>query len=328
MFKIVILAFEGAVLSSIALPLDIFNSSGVLWNRLVGVEIDPRFSVRVATPGGRSIKCFQTVTIAPDCAMEEVDDVDLVMVAALPDLSNFPESRGDMLAWLKMKYAAGTQLASVCTGAFLLAATGLLDGKCATTHWGLAQLLQQQFPAIKVLPKRIVTDEGDLYCSGGANAGGDLALHIVRKYCGNEVAHQCGQALLLDPARKSQAPYEVFNFEKGHGDDKIATLQEWLERNYRKQVKIDSLARQAAMSRRTFERRFKAATGESPLQYLQRIRIDKAKMLLEKGDESFDRITDMVGYGDSSSFRKVFQKFTSMQPGAYRRKFRRFHYSP
>ncbi len=261
--------------------------------------------------------------VIPDCAMEEVTNDNMVMVAASPYLTYHKKSNRDMLAWLKMKHATGTQLASVCTGAFFLAATGLLDGKCATTHWGMAQQLQLRFPAVKVLPKRIVTDEGDLYCSGGANAGGDLALHIVRKFCGNDVAHQCGKALLLDPARESQAPYEVFNFEKGHGDEKIVILQNWIERNYRTKIRVNNLARKAAMSRRTFERRFKSATGETPLQYLQRVRIEKAKMLLEQGDDSFEQITDRVGYEDSSSFRRVFQKYTGLQPGAYRQKFLR-----
>lgn len=324
MVEVVILVTDGVVLSSVALPVDVFNAAGRMWNGMKGEKITPYFSVRLASPGGETVNSYKSISITPDLAMEDVEQPDLLVIAASVNFVRPTASYHQLYRQMRSLYRHGTHLASVCTGAFLLAATGLLDGKSATTHWGLADKLQQRYPQVKVMPKRILTDEGDLYCSGGANAGGDLALHLVRKFCNSEVSYQCSRVLLLDPERISQAPYEIPHFEKKHGDEKVGGIQDWLERNFHKPFRVEELAARAAMSRRNFERRFKNATGESPLQYLQKIRIEKAKILLESTSDSFEQITLQTGYEDSSSFRKVFEKSTGLTPGSYRRRFHRY----
>ncbi len=175
---------------------------------------------------------------------------------------------------------------------------GLLNGKTATTHWGAAKFFKRKYPKVKLKPHRLVTDEGDLFCSGGA------------------------KALLIDFGRKSQMPYAVFDVEKSHGDKKITRIQEWIGNNYQKRIRIDSLAQKSGLTRRTFERRFKNATGDTPLQYLQRVRIEKAKYLLESSSNTFEEITYQTGYEDSSSFRKLFIQNTGLTPGLYRNKFK------
>lgn len=321
MKQITILALEGTPLSAIALPADIFLATGIFWNRLFGLPEEPRFSLRIASLDGGPVRCHRSVAITPDCAFAEIGRPDLLIVSPLTDLHSPLLGSAPLLDNLRELHESGCDLASICTGAFLLAATGLLDGKRATTHWGLTRFFARMYPRVILDPQQTVTDEGRLLTSGGANAGGDLALHLVRRYCGSETALRCAKALVLDPARTSQAPYEVFHTRKNHGDEQIALIQQWLEQNFHTDIKIDSLARRAAMSRRTFERRFKNATGDSPLQYLQRIRVEHAKLHLENGQESFETITSRVGYEDSSTFRKIFSKSTWLQPGSYREKF-------
>ncbi len=321
MINIVIMIYDDVLVSSFALPQDVFQSTGVLWNRISAIDEQQQFSVNIVSPGGTPVRCYNSVEIRPQLAMEDVEDADVILIAASMNLQGYRQKHRELISWLKKKYDQGSQIASICTGAFMLAETGLLNGKSATTHWGMVKRLQDAYPDVRVLGKRIVTDEGDLYCSGGANAGGDLALHLVGKFCGNEVAHQTSRVLLLDPTRQSQAPYVMYSFDKRHGDGKIIDMQEWIEMHYNSRITVDLLAKKAAMSRRNFERRFKIATGESPIQYLQRFRIEKAKLLLQKGESTFDEITAMVGYEDSSTFRKIFQKNTGLQPGAYKQKF-------
>ena len=321
MIRVAILAFEGVPLSSIALPADIFLATGTFWNRLFGRPEELYFNVRVVSLDGQSVSCHRSISINPDGALADIDRPDLLIITGLTDLQSPLLESCELSETLQELHRNGTVLASICTGAFVLAATGLLNGKRATTHWGLAKLFARRFPEVILEPQQTITDEGSLLCSGGANAGADLALHLVRRYCGIETACHCAKALLLDPARTSQSPYEVYHSTKNHGDEQITPIQQWLEKNFHTSISIDLLARRAAMSRRTFERRFKNATGDSPLQYLQRIRVENAKFFLETSQKSFDEITTKVGYEDSSTFRRIFSKTTGLQPGSYREKF-------
>ncbi len=322
MKTVAVLAHENTPLSALALPVDIFNAVDVFWNRLYGQKPVPRFSVRVASPDGRPIRCKNSVSITPDCAMQDLEKVDILFISPIIDIGSSFKRYQKSIEYICAAHATGTVVASICTGAFLLAASGLLDGKEATTHWGLAEYFSRRFPLVKLLPQRTVVEDGRLCSSGGANAGADLCLHLVRKFCGSESAYRCARALVLDPVRNSQAPYEVFHFDKNHGDREIAAVQHWLENNYHEEIGVISMARKAAMSRRTFERKFKNATGESPLSYLKKVRIESAKLMLETGSDTFEQITVRVGYGDPSSFRRAFQKNTGVTPAVYREKFR------
>jgi transcriptional regulator GlxA family with amidase domain len=224
--------------------------------------------------------------------------------------------------WLRTHYESGSSIASVCTGAFLLAETGLLDEKTATTHWGFTRLFNQRYPKVNLKPKRLITDEGDLFCSGGVYSGVDLSIYLVEKLCGRQTAVQCSKAVIYDYVRKSQAPYGIHLFQKDHNDLKIRAVQEYMEKNYNSdKVNYDKLAEKFCLSRRTLIRRFKAATGDTPLLYLQRFRVEIAKVLLEKRHHTFDEIAYQVGYEDSGYLRKIFVQFTGLRPKEYQRKF-------
>ena len=321
MKNITILALAGSPLSAIALPADIFLAAGVFWNKLFGLPEEPRFTVRIATLDGLPVRCQGSIVINAECALADIGQPNLLIIAPLTDLHHPLLRSANLHDRLRDLHNRGIHLASICTGAFLLAATGLLDGKKATTHWALRQVFAKRYPRVQLEISQTVTDEDSLLCSGGANAGGDLALHLVRRYCGNETALHCARALLLDPARISQAPYEVFSSVAQHDDLPVQSIQSWLEEHLQDAIRIDDLATRAAMSRRTFERRFKNATGDSPLRYLQRLRVERAKFLLESGRETFDTITGQVGYEDASTFRRIFLQNTGLQPGSYREKF-------
>ena len=323
MKKIAILAMYNTMASTIIGPMDIFYQAGVLWNYFNGQKLTPYFEVKLVTNSGEPFKCLSGVQMTPDSSIHDLQDADLILVSSILDIDKTLHVQGEVIDWLKDRYRRGSHIATICTGAFVLAETGLLNGKTATTHWGFADQFQKRYPQIELKPERLITDEGDLFCSGGYNAGIDLSLYLVEKYCGHEVALQSSKSVIADIGRTSQAPYAIFQFQKDHHDSQILMVQEWIENNFDQAFKYDRLARNHGMSRRTFERRFKNATGDTPLTYQQRIRVEAAKRLLEDGNRSFEEITYQVGYEDSSSFRKIFLKQTGLRPMEYQKKFQR-----
>ena len=221
----------------------------------------------------------------------------------------------------KKKAAQNVMIASNCTGGFLLAETELLNHKTATTHWMFTEQFRKRYPLVDFKPESMITDENQFYCSGGSTTFFDLSLYLTEKFMGHEVAAQCSKILLLDPVRSSQTPYCSLNFQKHHQDSSILNAQQWLEKHYREDFMIDSVAKQFNMSIRNFKRRFKKVTGDTPLKYLQRVRIEAAKRDLRNIQKSVEEIGCGVGYEDAGFFRKVFKRYTNLTPSLYRQKF-------
>ncbi|HEJ84143.1 MAG TPA: GlxA family transcriptional regulator [Desulfobacteraceae bacterium] len=323
MKKVTILALFNTMASTVIAPMDTFYQAGVIWNYFRGQRPTPLFETEIVTTDGKPFKCLNGTIITPDNSIHDVDTTDLIVVSSILDIEKTLKYEGEAVSWLKHHYAQGTHIASICTGAFVLAETGLLDGKTATTHWGAADEFRQRYPRVRLKPERLITDEGDLFCSGGMNAGTDLCLYLVEKYCGHEVALQSSKAMISDIGRTLQTPYSIFQFQKDHNDPQILSAQKLLEENFHRSYPYEKLARKFGMSRRTFERRFKAATGDTPLLYLQRIRVEMAKRMLETEDTSFDEIVYRVGYEDTSAFRKIFLKQTGVRPTEYKQRFQK-----
>lgn len=323
MKKITILAMYRTMASTVVGPLDVFYQAGVMWNYFQGQKLTPYFDVKIVTSNGKPFKCLSGVRMLPHGAMTDVQETDLIIISSILEIEQTLQHQGEVIEWIKEQYRRGVQIASICTGAFVLAETGLLDGKTATTHWGFANQFRKRYPRVELKPERLITDEGSLFCSGGYNAGTDLSLYLVEKYCGHEVALQSSKSVISDIGRTTQAPYAIFEFQKDHNDSRILSVQRWIEDHFEQNFTYDQLACKHAMSRRTFERRFKSATGDTPLVYQQRIRVEAAKRMLENGEHSFDEITFQVGYLDSSSFRKIFSKQTGLRPSEYQKKFQR-----
>ena len=321
MKNVYLLALQNTMASTFIEPLEVFYQAGVMWNYYHGEKLTPYFNVNVVTTNGKPFRCLTGLKIVPDGSIEDVKDPDLIIVSSIMDIDKTMKAQGEVVDWLKERHREGSHLAAVCSGAFVLAETGLLDGKSATTHWLFADDFRKRYPEVKLQPEKLITDEGDLYCSGGYNAGIDLSLYLVEKYYGHDVALKSSKCIISDIGRRNQLPYVVFQCRKDHKDKEIAAVQEWIENNFDKNITYEGLAKKSGMSRRTLERRFKTATGETPLTYQQAIRVEAAKRLLESGNNSFDEITFKVGYEDSSTFRKVFYKQTRLRPSEYRRKF-------
>ena len=323
MKKVAILAMHNAMASTITGPMDVFYQAGVMWNYFQGQEVTPFFETKIVTIDGRSFRCLNGSRMVPDCSIREVDSTDLIVVSSTFNIEKALKYEGEAFEWLEEHHRRGAHIATVCTGAFVLAETGLLDGKTATTHWGAVSEFRRRYPRVLLIPERLITDEGDLFCSGGMTAGMDLAIYLVEKYCGHEVALQSSKAMVSDIGRTLQTPYAIFRFQRDHNDPQILVVQRLLEERFDQDYPYEELARRFGMSRRTFERRFKGATGDTPLIYLQRVRVEAAKHLLETQPLSFDEITYRVGYEDNSAFRTIFRKQTGLRPKEYRRRFQR-----
>lgn len=223
--------------------------------------------------------------------------------------------------WLRARHAEGTVLGSVCAGAFVLAETGLMDGRRATTHWAFAEQLARRFPDIRLTEDHMVLDEGDIVTAGGILAWTDLGLTLVERFLGPATMLATARFLLVDPPRSSQRPFAAFIPRFDHGDDSIRRAQHHLHAHSSEALHLTELHAVAGMTERTFLRRFIAATGHRPNAYLQQVRIAHARQLLERTLAPVDRIAWQVGYFDPAAFRKIFQKLVGTTPAVYRQRF-------
>lgn len=320
MKDVAILALDNTLSSTVTGPLDILGQAGVLWNQIAGMQPDPFFNVRIVSVDGKPVRCHNNVILDVQDSIHDVQNGGLIIISS-EDLNVLDDMSKKVTPWLIDRYEQGASIASICTGAFLLAETGLLDHKRATTHWGYADLFRKRYPKVKLHLESLVTDEGNLFCSGGAHSYLDLSLYLVEKYCGYEVAVQCARSLLLDMGRTSQTPYAIFEFQKNHQDREILKAQLWIEEHFSQEIVLEELADLCSMSIRNFKRRFKKATGDTPLGYVQRFRIEAAKRLLRKSRQGIEEIGYETGYNDTGFFREIFKRYTGISPAAYRRKY-------
>lgn len=239
---------------------------------------------------------------------------------------NLTGARGDdtpaLLDWLAAQHRSGTVMCSACAGAFWLGHCGLLDGRAATTHWALEEEFRAAFPAVTLVSEEILVDENDIVTAGGVMAWIDLGLYVVNRWLGPQIMSATARQLLVDPSGREQRNYRSFRPRLDHGDRTILGVQHWLERQARETATVVEMAERARLSGRTFLRRFKAATGLAPLEYLQNLRIENARGLLERTATPIAEIAWRVGYADVSAFTRIFRSTTGITPGAYRKRFR------
>jgi transcriptional regulator GlxA family with amidase domain len=263
-------------------------------------------------------------TIAPDVLMKDVKKTDLIIIPAMHgDLPKAMEMNKDFLPWIVQQYNNGAELASFCIGAFFLAATGLLKGKQCATHWTAANQFRQQFPDVNLVDDKIMTAEDGIYTSGGAYSFLNLLTYIIEKYAGREIAVLIAKAFMIDIDRVSQSPFIIFQGQKNHEDETIKKAQEFIEKNYHDKIAVDQLASMLAQGRRNFERRFKKATSNTVVEYIQRVKIEAAKKDLETKRKNINEVMYDVGYADTKAFRTVFKKITGLSPIEYRNKYNR-----
>lgn len=322
MITITLLAENGCLSSGISGCADAFSIADISWRIMGNSEAGPLFKTQIATVDGMPVKANAGILIQPDCSISEIDKTTLIIVPALFPPFDLSSPRADAVCeWLKAHHEKGALIASTCTGTFLLARSGLLSGKIATTNWQFAGLFRSMYPDVLLRIDRIFTEDQGIYCSGAATAFMDLCLHFIENFGSKDLARWCSKSLLVDPHRKTQAPYILYDFWKNHSDEVVLKSQEWMEEKFGEKLTIEDIAGKFGVSPRQFIRRFKKATGEPPLVYLQMTRIENAKRQLEISEDSVNEITWRVGYEDINSFRRLFKKHTGLSPREYRNKF-------
>ncbi len=227
----------------------------------------------------------------------------------------------DYLPWIVNQYQNGAEVATFCTGAFLLAATGLLNGKIATTHVDSCNGFAIAFPAVKLKSDKTLTEDGRLYTSGGATSTFHLLLHLVQKYCGKDMSVKIAKFFAIDMDRDNQSYFSTFQPARDHTDELVASAQQKIESSYSEAGTIEEIIKDIPASRRNIVRRFKHVIGITPIEYLQQTRIEAAKKLLEQTDKQMSEVIYYSGYNDPKAFRKIFRKSVGMTPSEYREKF-------
>jgi transcriptional regulator GlxA family with amidase domain len=254
--------------------------------------------------------------------LQNLEKTDLIIIPALSgNLSKAVEMNKAFVPWIIEQYIKGAEVASLCVGSFLLASTGLLNGKECSSHWKTADLFREMFPQVELIDGRIVTEQEGLYSSGGATSYWNLLLYLVEKYAGREIAITASKVYALEIDRKSQSPFIMFNGQKNHEDEPIKLAQEFIENNIEERITVEELADKFAIGKRHFERRFKKATNNTPVEYIQRVKMEAAKKHLERSRKNVSEVMFDVGYNDTKAFRTVFKKITGLSPIEYRNKY-------
>jgi len=320
MKRISILVTKGAILGNIEGPRQVFTEVNQL---LASMGKPPMFEIQLAGLKKESSlnDGLYTITTEP---VKNIKKTDLVIIPAMyGNLQKAVEDNKEFIPWIVEQYKSGAEVASLCLGAFLLASTGLLEGRKCATHWLAANHFRRMFPEIDLVEDKIITDESGIYSSGGAYSSLNLILYLVEKYVSREAAVFCSKAFQIDIQRDSQSPFMIFNGQKEHEDEPIKKAQEFIETNFHNKITVDQLASMIALSRRNLERRFKKATANTVVEYIQRVKIEAAKKKLETGQKNINEVMYKVGYSDPKAFRVVFKKITGLSPGQYRSKYYR-----
>jgi transcriptional regulator GlxA family with amidase domain len=265
-------------------------------------------------------------SVSPVVNISTIKRTDLLIIPAFLPQTN-PEQNiklnqktGD---WIEVQYRNGADIASLCTGAYLLASTGLVDGKKCSIHWNDAQVFRNMFPHVNLVADQVITHENGLFTCGGAFSFMNLILYLLEKHYGREMAIVCSKLFQIDIDRSSQSPYMIFHGQKVHEDEIVLQAQEYIEKNSIEKLSVEKLAQRLAISRRNLDRRFLKATGNTPIEYLQRVKIESAKKQLEVSRKSIQEIMYDIGYSDLKAFRDIFRKITGLSPLQYRSKYNR-----
>lgn len=322
MKKISILVPELAVMQTIADPQQLFTDVN---QYLIRSGRPPEFDVELV--GARKeVKINGGLfSIRTTKRLEDVRKTDLVFIPALfGDIATALKKNQVLVPWIIEQYTKGAEVASLCVGAFLLASTGLLKGRKCCTHWGVQNEFRAMYPDVKLVEGNIVTEEKRIYSSGGSNSYWTLLLYLLEKYTSREMAILASKYFAVDIDRNSQSVFSMFKGQKTHKDREVLQAQEYIEKNINEKISVDELAKMAAMGRRTFERRFKQATYNSALEYIQRVKIEAAKCQFETSRKGINEVMYDVGYVDIKAFRDLFKKLTGLTPVGYRKKYNKF----
>lgn len=319
MKKLIILVPDGPHnLISVASAYKILNRAEKYWQSLGN---NPRFKIQLAGLSKEVVIDNGLFTLHPKM-LSKISYADFIIIPSIDhNYVSAIENNQKLIAWIKKQVKKGGEVASICTGAFLLAATGLLDGKRCSTHWIAADTFKAMFPNVALVTDRIITDEDGLYTNGGAFSFLNLMIYLIEKFYGRETAIYCSKIFQIDMERNSQSPFSIFTGMKHHEDELIKEAQTRIEKDFSEKIVFEELASDLAVSRRNFDRRFVQATGNTPVEYWQRVKIEAAKRQLETSRKNINEVMYEVGYSDHKTFRNVFRKITGLSPMEYRKKY-------
>ncbi|MEX6688998.1 helix-turn-helix domain-containing protein [Danxiaibacter flavus] len=321
MKQVSLLIYEDAILSCISGPLDLLT--GV--NQFLEEQGKrPAFKIELVSEKLKNIQLIHPAQFICYKNLSDVQSPDLIIVPsfygqAVPVL----EKNKAIINWIREKYVKGAEVASLCQGSYFLAEAGLLSGRSCTSHWMAMEDMKNRYPDISLQPDKVITDNDGIYTSGGAFSSLNLILYLIEKFCGREACVWMSKMFSIDMDKLSQAHFAVFQSQRKHNDEAVLLAQDYIEKNFHLPISVDEISEKACMSKRNFIRRFRTATRNNPLEYLQRVRIESAKKALENSEKQIQSLMYDVGYNDMKSFRTIFRRITGLSPQEYRRKYAR-----
>ncbi|NSL86253.1 helix-turn-helix domain-containing protein [Chitinophaga sp. Mgbs1] len=264
------------------------------------------------------------LTLKPQSDISNISKTNLIIIPSLErDCSKITKGNQLLAEWIVQQYKNGAEVASMCTGAFMLAATGLLDGRNCSTHWYAADSFRHLFPQVHLQTEKLITDENGIYTNGGGYSFLNLAIYLVEKYYDRQTAIYCSKLFQVEIDRQTQSTFTIFTGQKTHGDEVVRKAQTYIEDNLQEKISVEQLASLFATGRRNFDRRFIRATGNTPAEYLQRVKVESAKKTFETTRKTVNEVMYEVGYSDVKAFREVFRKITGISPLEYRNRYNR-----
>jgi len=306
-------------LSSIVGAYKIFSRANEYWKGMGKREV---FTIQLAGLS-KEVEFYECVfAVRPHTNIDAIIKTNLIIIPSLNhNYEKAVKGNQALIDWITKQYKEGAEIASICTGAFLLAASGLLDGKSCSTHWAAAENFRRMFPKVNLQTDQLITDEHGIYTNGGAYSFLNLMIYLVEKYFDRQTAIYCAKVFQIEIDRNSQSSFTIFTGQKLHGDDVVKQAQAYIESNMDEKISVEHLSSKFAVGRRNFDRRFIKATGNTPVEYAQRVKIEKAKKAFEATRKTINEVMYEVGYSDVKAFREVFRKITGMSPIEYKGKY-------
>jgi len=303
-------------LSSIVGSYKIFTKANEYWKKIGGHEL---FTIQLAG-ASKDVEFYEGLfMVKPHTNISAITKTNLVIIPSLNH--NYEKAVAGnelMISWIERQYKNGAEIASICTGAFMLASSGLLDGKNCSTHWSAEENFRKMFPKVNLQTEKLITDENGIYTNGGAYSFLNLMIYLVEKYYDRQTAIFCSKVFQIDMDRTTQSTFTIFKGQKSHGDEMVKSAQMYIESNMDEKISVELLSSKFSVGRRNFDRRFIKATGNTPLEYFQRVKIESAKKAFENGRKTINEVMYEVGYSDVKAFREVFRKITGMSPVEYK----------
>lgn len=310
---------EGNNISSIVGSYKIFTRANAYRKEQGGREL---FKIELAGTTKKVKYHDGLLSVRPHKHISAIAKTNLIIIPSLNhNYGKTVKANGSLTEWIEKQYNKGAEVASICTGAFLLAASGLLDGRSCSTNWAVADTFRAMFPNVNLRIDKLITDENGIYTSGGAYSFLNLIIYLIEKYYGRQTAIFCSKVFQIEMDRQSQAPFTIFTAQKSHGDEVVKKAQAYMEAKLDEKISMEYLSSKFALGRRNFDRRFIKATGNTPIEYVQRVKIEAAKKAFETTRKNVNEVMYEVGYSDAKAFREVFRKITGLSPLEYRSRY-------